>query len=400
MSERACPSCKVTMATGKLGPIALDLCLTCGGVWFDCGELSQVISAGPHILRRLCSKVPPGAPEPSRRKLDLLKCPVCYAGMSGIEYASMAGVCVDSCSFCEGIWANHGALERLAEALEGSSTQNRITAGITRPLAEPSLAGTTHARTAAAPEGAPAGPSPAAQESASCPACGEPNAPRAAACWACGKPLLGPAVGHCPACRSTMRRLDSLGVSFNACEGCAGVLTNPARFNMLLRQPPEQLQTAVLRQLERLGSGPSVRSGLIPSCPECGVGMVLSPLGRLSPRPIPSCPQCFSLFLSRELTVEILLGRRAAQEAGRAAGAAAGEIPRETALRQGLEARLKAARLCHDWRGVLGFSPSTGRSYHALRFENTGEAVILLLPNKPGSAAEVSTVPSDIRWER
>lgn len=396
MPERTCPSCKQTMATGRLGPIELDLCIPCGGVWFDCGELSQIISAGPHILRRLCSRIPPPAGAPPARKLELPKCPVCHAGMDGTEYASMPGVSMDSCSFCEGVWASHKALERLAAALEGAPTVEQIAAGTARPFsaAVPAAGGL-----GATGAGSPGFPAAAPQESTLCPACGEPNSPRAAACWACGKPLLGAAVGHCPACRATMRRLDSQGVTFNACEGCGGLFTNPARFNMLLRQPAEQLEVAVLKQLERLGSGSGLRPGLIPSCPECGVGMVLSPLGRLSPRPIPACPRCFALFLSRDMVGEILLDKRAGQQPQRPAGAAVPELTREAALERGLEELLKRARLVQGWRGVLGFSAGTGRSYHAIRFENTGQVVILLLPDRPGSAADVATVPADIRWE-
>jgi Zn-finger nucleic acid-binding protein len=382
MSQRTCPSCREPMATGRLGPVALDLCLTCAGVWFDCGELSQIMGAGPEIVRRLCSKLPPPSappPAPPGHRLDRPKCPVCHAGMEGIEFASMRQVSMDSCSFCEGTWATHASLQRLAAALEGSSSWEQAASGADR-----AYSGTA--------EPTPRAPRPpAAQEAEACPGCGEPNAPRAAACWACGKPLLGPVVGTCPACRGTMRRLESQGVTFNACEGCGGVLTNPSRFNMLLRQPVEQLETAVLKQLQRLGRGTAARSTWVPSCPECNVGMVLSSLGTLSPRPIPSCPQCFSLFISRDVVAEILLGKRA--------GAGARALTREAVLKQGLEERLKRARLLHTWRGVVGFSASAGRSYLALRFEDTGQVTLLLLPDRPGAADEVTTVPADTRWE-
>jgi Zn-finger nucleic acid-binding protein len=194
-----------------------------------------------------------------------------------------------------------------------------------------------------------------------------------------------------------MRRLESQGVTFNACEGCGGVFTNPGRFNMLLRQPSQQLETGVLKRLDRLASGSGARPALIPSCPECSVAMVLSSLGTLSPRPIPSCPRCFALFLSRDLVREILLRKRPGPDGHRAPGAR--EVSCETALRQGLEDLLKRSSLRHNWRGVLGFSPSTGRSYHALRFETTGQSVILLLPEKPEGAAAVAALPIDIRWE-
>ena len=51
------------------------------------------------------------------------------------------------------------------------------------------------------------------------------------------------------------------------------------------------------------------------------------------------------------------------------------------------------------WRGILGFSPSTGRRYHALHFADTNELVVLLLPSTVGAAGEVSLLPDDVVWQ-
>ena len=106
-------------------------------------------------------------------------------------------------------------------------------------------------------------------------------------------------------------------------------------------------------------------------------------LGALSPRPLPSCPRCFGLFVSRDLLEEILVGTPAAP----AAVDPLRDVPWDRLpLRQG-------------WRGILGFSQSTGRSYHALRIEESGEVVVLILPRKREPAFVADKLPADLRWE-
>ena len=49
-----CPQCKVVnMRTMKMGPVAIDECAQCGGIWFDQGELDQVIGSADPDLRWL-----------------------------------------------------------------------------------------------------------------------------------------------------------------------------------------------------------------------------------------------------------------------------------------------------------------------------------------------------------
>src|SRR3569833_1862891 len=89
MPERECPSCTRPMTTGRLGPIPLDLCMQCGGVWFDCGELGQVVSTEPQIVRRLASSLP--AAPASAPKRGNPKCPVCHVPQTETKNANMHG---------------------------------------------------------------------------------------------------------------------------------------------------------------------------------------------------------------------------------------------------------------------------------------------------------------------
>jgi len=121
MSERQCPSCSQWLAAGRFGPLQLDLCPHCSGVWFDHGELTQVIAAGPAVVRRLCVKAPPTGVAATTRPVGPPACPACRAPLASVEYASMPGVRMEACRFCEGFWVNQATLLRIAATLEAAA---------------------------------------------------------------------------------------------------------------------------------------------------------------------------------------------------------------------------------------------------------------------------------------
>lgn len=296
MSERLCPSCRLPLRTGRFGPLELEFCLPCGGAWFDGGELSRLIAAGPPVVRRLTDGMKPAAA--GSHVVRQFACPVCRVPLNEVEYASMPGVRLEACTLCEGFWLFRTVLLDLANALEGG------------PRAQPAwMSGVASAAAAPAPTQTP-GPAPAAAAGmVPCPNCDEPNGERAATCWACGKPLQGPVVGTCPRCQANMRRIDSEGVTLSACEGCGGVWLTPGRLNQLLLQPPHHHE-AVLRQVDR--KRPELRKRLQwqLSCPYCKVGMMSGPLGALTQQPVQTCPKCYGMYLGPGILEDILPGRR------------------------------------------------------------------------------------------
>lgn len=292
------------MAAARFGPLDLDVCLSCAGVWFDCGELSQVIAAGPPILRRLGERVrsaaaghPLGA---AVRPQGGRSCPGCRVPLSSVEYAAMQGLRLDMCRFCEGFWLDHPTLIRLAAALEGASQWELVTQEQARVQAPPAPG--------SAPASSASASSPAARTEA-CPRCGEPNVERAAVCWACGEPLQGPVVGACPRCEAAMRRVTSEKVTLSACEGCGGVWVTPGRLNSLLLQAAES-QQRLLRQLARRQPEKRRRLHLEMTCPHCDMQMFSGPLGMLTQQQVQTCPKCFGMFVAASILEEILPGPR------------------------------------------------------------------------------------------
>jgi Zn-finger nucleic acid-binding protein len=104
--ERAinCPDCGKVAEIVRLGTLELDLCVACGGLWFDRNELERLpkevspadLSGEMHALvarlaaRRCAPKAYP-------------LCPICHESMNLAQYQKVSGVVVHRCVTC-GVW--------------------------------------------------------------------------------------------------------------------------------------------------------------------------------------------------------------------------------------------------------------------------------------------------------
>ena len=94
--QRSCPGCQARMQVMRIGRVELDRCDFCCGIWFDSGELEQVLGH-PIVVERT------GA---SRR-------PCAYCGTLML-IGRIRRVEVDTCASCRGIYLDDGELERIA----------------------------------------------------------------------------------------------------------------------------------------------------------------------------------------------------------------------------------------------------------------------------------------------
>jgi len=46
VARNRCPKCAAPLVTITYRKVELDKCSACGGLWFDCGELDQVLAQG------------------------------------------------------------------------------------------------------------------------------------------------------------------------------------------------------------------------------------------------------------------------------------------------------------------------------------------------------------------
>jgi Zn-finger nucleic acid-binding protein len=117
-----CPACFNALTLLQVGRVTVDVCHSCGGIWFDAFELRQVDeeheTAGEWLLQI-------GRDEritvDSQRKRD---CPRCQGiKLKRHYYSPRRQVEVDECPGCGGYWLDAGELEKIREETETERRQ-------------------------------------------------------------------------------------------------------------------------------------------------------------------------------------------------------------------------------------------------------------------------------------
>nr|WP_321453426.1 zf-TFIIB domain-containing protein [uncultured Carboxylicivirga sp.] len=108
-----CPRCNTILEEKSIkdisGSILVDTCPTCGGTWFDKGELDQlenVVELSIVEIRHIPTK---------QQQLEKMKCPNCnlHPTLSKHQHQRDKKVVFDSCDICGGIWLDRGELEAI-----------------------------------------------------------------------------------------------------------------------------------------------------------------------------------------------------------------------------------------------------------------------------------------------
>ena len=87
------------------GP-TVDFCASCGGTWYDDGELEAVLGLSRRVrIRKLAFDSRPG---PS--------CPRCSSTMEEVGYPRDNPVRIDVCTACSGVWLDYAELAQLRTA--------------------------------------------------------------------------------------------------------------------------------------------------------------------------------------------------------------------------------------------------------------------------------------------
>lgn len=328
MPERSCPACAADMKRARLGPIELDLCFPCCGVWFDHGELPQLVQGGPAAIRKLGERLFTSRHIAVSAKPS--KCPVCTVPLRDFDFPSMPGVRFDGCALCLGLWVPLSALGKILSRVEEQIASRPTT---TRDIPEPGPLFTAPAiiprNGGGAPEPAAATVGLAAQGSTAaapaqvrkpasalikpeghkCLSCGEVNSASAAVCWACGGFLRPAGGGHCPGCGDLLHVEAVNNVQFGYCQGCGGSWVENGNLDALRAQPGFQTERVLVALGKRTGTKTAL-TGVAASCPKCHVSLMPELLGMISTEPIQTCPKCLGSFLEGGRLADILVGRR------------------------------------------------------------------------------------------
>jgi Zn-finger nucleic acid-binding protein len=113
---KKCPICNIAMTPKNIGPVEIDECSKCKGVWFDKNELRRAKDAEDSDLNWKDFEIWKHKDQ-FKAKPSLLKCPVCKTATHAINYGSNH-IEIDYCPTCKGTWLEKGEFKKIIHALE------------------------------------------------------------------------------------------------------------------------------------------------------------------------------------------------------------------------------------------------------------------------------------------
>lgn len=114
---KRCPSCNQLLIRRFIQQIEVDGCPSCGGAWLDDGELKALGQASADNLRTL-EKLFVAGSQPAIGGRRTNQCPVCNEPLTPFEYGSLAGIELDGCRSCKGVWLDDGEAAAIANRLD------------------------------------------------------------------------------------------------------------------------------------------------------------------------------------------------------------------------------------------------------------------------------------------
>jgi len=108
-----CPRCLTSLNIKTIkdinSSIEIDECASCGGVWFDKDELSQIETIIEPTLLEI-RKIPL-----KKEQYKKIHCPSCNNGprLEKAIHPRDKKVVIDYCPYCKGIWLDKGELEAI-----------------------------------------------------------------------------------------------------------------------------------------------------------------------------------------------------------------------------------------------------------------------------------------------
>jgi Zn-finger nucleic acid-binding protein len=118
-----------------VGPLEIDRCAACGGIWFDAGEIKQLrgLADDQELRGTIAHLIGEQAVAAAVAGDDSLACPVCTLRMTRQHHEDAPGVVIDRCRQ-HGTWLDHGEVARLLQlATQVDATRLREREEMHRP---------------------------------------------------------------------------------------------------------------------------------------------------------------------------------------------------------------------------------------------------------------------------
>jgi Zn-finger nucleic acid-binding protein len=118
-----CPACKSPLLEKGAGGMTLDVCYgSCGGIWFDAGELERVSARAAATLHTIWQ-----APLIKVSVAEPRSCPRCPEQILERKWFSdLKKVEIDQCPKCGGVWLDAGEFTRIYKEIEGARVSSPL----------------------------------------------------------------------------------------------------------------------------------------------------------------------------------------------------------------------------------------------------------------------------------
>jgi len=271
-----------------IGRTQVDGCDACGGLWFDADELLRVARGGREAVAGAEAAFEP-PPQGAGMELAGMVCPRCEVPLYEFEFGHSAGIKLDACPQCKGIWVDDRELDAMAARMRPATPA--------REQAEPQQQRPAVRRRARRALNF--------MQRVECRKCGEENHAGALVCWVCGAPLQGKR-GRllCPRCDNplfdTAADPSDLQLEVNPhvdhCCECGGIWLELAALSVLMDVPLEWLREWQAR-LDAAVAGDAVNASDETLCPVCQVPLHERSYARDESVYIDRCTECRGTWL-------------------------------------------------------------------------------------------------------
>ncbi|MDD5090918.1 MAG: zf-TFIIB domain-containing protein [Candidatus Wallbacteria bacterium] len=129
-----CPLCSKAMTEEDFGGVAVDVCSSCGGIWFDWMELRKLDETREGMGSALKKALE--QPVREKRTTGALKCPRCDAALKCHKYQFNKNVDIDECYACGGFFLDSGELKLIRQGFMSEEIRQQFLESLLNDIPE------------------------------------------------------------------------------------------------------------------------------------------------------------------------------------------------------------------------------------------------------------------------
>lgn len=142
MDKIKCPVCNKDLKTITHEKHEVNICQTCGGIWFDKGELMGVVDSllSKGVIALESVEEAYGKKPVATKDIEKFRryCPRCKVELEVSNFSYDSNVFLDKCPVCSGVWADRGELEAIAKYIKGNPEVDKMAESLFAELKKPS----------------------------------------------------------------------------------------------------------------------------------------------------------------------------------------------------------------------------------------------------------------------